>query len=233
MKNDPDDLRVLATISQFELCWSVGVIARLSGMKTESVEKALERLRKAGNLNSGYGVTQDGEERLSGAIAEPDSDNALGLRRWKEEVLEGLTLERSKGSGFVVSRRSEIDTAVLPNIANVPRDVKTPEFAYQRKQAREHAKYEIAKELGIDYETLESYLNEGRVRMCNGGEKRHPGIFDKGGFYRKRNGEKVQRFKPLCRECLREKKSNFRKTRKPIEDRDSKPSNCKSNGADN
>jgi hypothetical protein len=196
MSNEQLEIKILAALTKFDrVIWSESSLCKLIGCTTSELETALRSLRKREHINSGLGITEEGQERYEGACNRPAIEDAAKLKRWKDEALTGAREARSE-SGAPVIEPTEIENAALPKGGVEYKELKTPEVIAMRNNAEAMAMKDLAKHLGLGLGKFEALWREGRIRQCNGGDKPHPGIFH-------RNGKG---WRSKCQECRREER---------------------------
>jgi hypothetical protein len=113
-------------------------------------------------------------------------------QKWKEEALSGMTTHRSKNSGFIVSRETDIQSAAIPSVQKHYSTTPEDEVANIEKFNRLRA--QILKDLGLSEDKARKASQEGRIRWCKHCEKW--GVFHKKGKY----------FQSMCAKCAKQRR---------------------------
>jgi len=144
-----------------------------------------------------YRVTTLGDEWLEDQGLADKQMKSLYV--WKDEALSGVRCIRSRRTGFLVSRESTIDHAVISTstIEGVE-GIRPDELVMQMDSIRK-AHIRVRSILGLPMSTYQKYLEEGRVRVCRSGDP-HVGVFDRRG----------KGWQNRCRECRKKRRGKLR-----------------------
>lgn len=126
----------------------------------------------------GFAATQEGRDFAKDIAKNPSANNSPV--KFREEALTGMRVAKSKTSGYRVTRRSEISSAVLPSCKQI-KNTRTPEDELDDVQTMMAARDKLLLQLGISADELYDLANQDRLRTCSGGGREHIGIFDKNG----------------------------------------------------
>jgi len=188
-KTEQAGVQIMLLLNQYKtVSWSIENINKhISGSIADAVEWLKDN--RLVNGRSKLFLTELGFEYLDGLEHNVSMVTAASEFKFKNEALSGLTEMRSRKTGLMVSERSELTAAVLPE-AHKPTTNTTPEDLILRKQRELEAKQKLAGRLKITTQELECHIASGRLRFCKGCESLQ--LFDS-------NGKGTWRSK--CRKC--------------------------------
>lgn len=151
-------------------------------------------------------LTEKGELYLQAVTKDPTFDTLSISTQFKNEALTGLTTQYNKKSGCIVSKRSLLKRAVLPNTnKSASKSSNNAEDKMLEQCRQDDIKKQIAQRLGITVELCSKHLAENRVKMCT--KCQSLGIFDK-------HGDRLQH---LCRECRKRKRQKEKELKSCLE----------------
>lgn len=147
------------------------------------------------NQDGEYKLTMDGVEYAQG-IQQRAAIDSSSAEKFTYEALTGLYTRYCKRGNGLVSERSKIDRAVLPN-GGAPRTNRTPEDELLDAESIRTGRERMAKMMGLDIGTLEKFMDEGRIKQCKHCCKIE--VFDK------KKGDTLQ---SACRKCRKKLANN-------------------------
>ena len=192
-----EELAIIETLTRFE---NTGIILSIDALsKVSGVDYVMAGHCINGLIGKNYVVVLKGEHIVTTKGQQYYQDQCIkrgtkDTSAFKDEALTGMRQERSDNSGFMVSVQSDMERAVLSTVSGRIERGKNPEEIAAAMQDRRRAIEYIRQSLGLSKALYKEMMKEGRIRVCNGIDGKHIGIFDRKG----------NRYQHLCRDCFKE-----------------------------
>lgn len=175
----------------------LAAFARISREELRETVQWLMRQQLVYRHKGEYRVTSPGDEYLEQQGLY--STQRKSVHAWKDEVLSGVRVIRSKKTNWLVSRESGIEHAVTSTSTIEGVEGIRPDELVLKMDSIRKAHKQIRSVLGLPMATYDAYLEEGRVRVCRCGDP-HVGIFDRRG----------KGWQNRCRECRKKRRGKSR-----------------------
>jgi hypothetical protein len=172
--------------------WGIENICLYTGEGIDEAEGAIEAMRKKKYVggNTSFFLTDTGLEFVDGLKRNVSiTHSAATERKFKDEALTGVVEVKHRRYGWLISERSEIDSAAVTG-ASPPHTTETPESMFIRAHREFELKKKTAERLGVDINTLTDLASIGRIQLCNSCNSIE--LFDRKG---------PDRWQPICRKC--------------------------------
>jgi hypothetical protein len=133
LKTEITGVKILGVIQRFQrsddgLIWTARMLAQF--VKEPNVDEAITYLVKNGYIyihKGEYLIADEGREYYDNVRRRPLVARAAKIQEFRNEALSGMREERSRVTGQMVTRRSELTSAAVPTGGPDYREQETPE----------------------------------------------------------------------------------------------------------